>query len=295
MYVSDLIGVTTKGHHNFEFVDIFLNDDNEIFIDPLEIERGTSDWHKASQVTMSSYFDNLFVCMRSSNAPSYSEVFTNASEINATKLGYGNGRNGKGKTARGLQESFSGLNLLANEVATINRPEDLLLLVRGFDKDCMSDLLTNILQGLLNSFTSDQMKQYGIPPDTENKLTFWCPISNDWKIELRSCWLYEGKELLLVPKSIVRKNFIFSVNQYVQSVIIERIRNEKNWFDMTKKDITDNLPKRDECWRYDLAIDYTKRHPDALLEYHKLLPSRYRERGNISDSELDKIVYRNIA
>lgn len=38
-YISDVWQLKQKGHENFEFVDVAVNDDNLLFIDPCLIER----------------------------------------------------------------------------------------------------------------------------------------------------------------------------------------------------------------------------------------------------------------
>ncbi len=50
-----------------------------------------------------------------------------------------------------------------------------------------------------------------------------------------------------------------------------------------------------ENWRYDQAVNYTTRNPDALDEYHDFLPTSYsQEHGCMSDDELDYLVYQSV-
>ena len=81
-------------------------------------------------------------------------LLSHAGEQNATRLGYGNGDNGKGNTADGLLEIFQPLEQLISSIRTIGKAEDLPLLIPGFAEDGMSDLLTNILHECLNEFTT---------------------------------------------------------------------------------------------------------------------------------------------
>lgn len=43
-YISDVWQLKQKGHENFEFVDVAVNDDNLLFIDPCLIERWNNAW-----------------------------------------------------------------------------------------------------------------------------------------------------------------------------------------------------------------------------------------------------------
>lgn len=291
MYISNYLKLGVKGHSNFEFVDVFLNSDNRLFLDPCLIERGSSHWDRKAVALVDSFFDELYKKIRLEET-SPRELFAHAHEQNATKLGYGNGQNGKGKTAEGLDICLQNLYDLARAIPTISRAQDIPVLIEGFAEDCMSDLLTNILHEHLNSFTASQMEKYNRKPDGEKSFFTWNDKIKCWEKVARPCWLHKGKELLLVPKWIVRKNFLFGVRQYLNRVILERIRDENGWHDTSKKDIRNNLPRNSEHWEYEAVVDYTKEHPDTLNDYHKRLPSYYGEAGGcMTDEELDIAVY----
>ncbi|MEM5767330.1 MAG: hypothetical protein AAGU32_03430 [Bacillota bacterium] len=98
--------------------------------------------------------------------------------------------------------------------------------------------------------------------------------------------------VLLVPKWIVRKNFLFKAHQYLYSVIVERIRKKNGWDDLKKIDIWNTLPRVSEHWEYDTVIAYTREHPEALSEYHDHMPRFYgRTKGHMTDQDLDSAVY----
>ena len=97
---------------------------------------------------------------------------------------------------------------------------------------------------------------------------------------------------MLVPKWIVRRNFLFKAHQYLYGVIIERIRRENGWDDLTKANIWSNIPRLSEHWEYEKVISYSKDHPEALCEYHDRMPRYYnRANGHMSDLSLDYAVY----
>ncbi len=290
MYVSNYLNINS-GHANLDFVDVFLNSDNKVFIDPCLIEKATDPWSQSARLYMNNFFDCLFKNMREYNICANS-LLAHSHEQNATKLGYGNGENGRGKTAQGLRDSFSNLSSLVHNIPTITRAQDIPVLVEGFAEDFMSDLLTNILHAPLNSFTSEQMKKYERKPDTEKAFWTWNCETSTWEQVIRPCWLYKEKELLLVPKWIVRKNYLFKAHQYLFGVIIERIKRENNWDDLTKTDIWSNMVRNSKHWEYDAVIDYTIEHPETLSEYHSKLPKYYnRAHGCMSDEDLDQAIY----
>lgn len=106
IFISDYLGVKMKGHQNYEFVDAFLNGDNRLFIDPCMIEGAEDPWCKNAANIMKAFFDCLFDGLREKTLYT-SGLLSHAGEQNATKLGYGNGYNGKGKTAEGLWDALA--------------------------------------------------------------------------------------------------------------------------------------------------------------------------------------------
>ena len=136
------------------------------------------------------------------------------------------------------------------------------------------------------------MKSRDIPADGKKTFWTWDTVSNTWHQVTKESWFYKGKELLMVPKWIVRKNYLFKAHQYLCGVIIERMQTEKGWEDMKKTDVLHNMPKYNEHWEYETVIQYSKEHPDALEEYHKRIPKYYsRAHGIMTDEELDVAIY----
>ncbi len=291
MFISEFLRADNKGHENFEFVDVNLDSDTPVFIDPCLIEKDNTSWCADASKKIDSFFDGMYTEFRHGDIRK-SGLFNHAGEQNATKLGYGNGFNGKGKTAEGLADSLSGLKLLAKDIPTISCIQDMSVFVEGVAEDCTSDLITNILHGHLNDFTADQMEKYGCRPQGEKNIWTFDHVNKEWIQEVRPCWEYNGSEILLVPKRIVRKNYLFHPHQYLYSVIIERIRRENGWDDLTKHDIWDNLSKTGEHWEYSKVRSYSREYPDAVTEYHEKIPYYYgKKNGTMSDQDLDSVVY----
>lgn len=290
-FVSEYMGIPYLGHQHFDFVDVRLNQDNKLFLDPCLIELGQDTWCKNAADTMQKFFDCLFTAIRTETLHT-SGLLTHAHEQNATKLGYGNGQNGKGKTASGLYDSLFPLFALVHQIPTIAKAEDIPLLVQKFAEDNLSDLLTNILHEELYQFTAKQMALYGCPPQRDITYYTFNAKECDWTSITRPSWLYNGKELLLVPKSIVRKRYLFNPRQYLSLIIIERMMEINDMKDMRKVDIIENIPKPSKDWLYKKVISFSKNHPEALTKYHELLPCRYSDKRNIKDDAfLDKLIY----
>ena len=296
-YVSDEWELGLKGHKNFDFVDVNLLNDNLLFIDPCLLEGWQSSWAKKASLTMHNFFTELFKAYQENSHPLKIALLCHSGEQNATKLGYGRGDNGKGNTAMGLIHDFKPLERLIHEINTIGVSQDIPVLIPGFAEDGMSDLLTNIIHDKLNEFTLEQMRLWKIEPNGTGKFWSWNMETSQWQTIDRPCYVYKGKEFLLVPKKIVRKNFLFGTGQYFGRIILERYRVEQGLWDgkgkpLPKLVVARNIQRDEKHWMYGFTIDYTKQHPDALMDYHNRMQSFYGEYGmGMTDDDLDAVIY----
>ena len=295
-YVSNYWNNGVKGHLHYKFIDVAVNDDNLLFIDPLLIEIAGDGWCQEANTTIKSFFDEFYKAYREEDMVQKKALLSHAGEQNGTRLGYGRGDNGKGNTVNGLLDIFASLERLLPVISTLEKAEDLPLLIPDFAEDGLSDLLTNILHEQLNNFTLQQMKKYGV--ESNESLSFWTwDVKNlCWKKMERPSYCVDGQELLVVPKHIVRKNYLFSTSQYFNRIILERIREEGGYMNgnkpIPKKEIVKAKRFSGEHWQYDESISYTKKNNAALNEYHYKLPHFYAENGGaMEDEELDELIY----
>lgn len=301
IHISDVWNLSVKGHTNFEFVDIAVNDDTKLFVDPCLMRKSKVPLvQKANQET-ESFFDAFYQAYKTGNTKAKKDLLAHAREENATKFGYGNGFNGKGNTTHGILQDFKPLEELIASIPNISEPEDLPVLLPGFAEDGLSDLLTNIIHEELSEYTLQQMNKYGITPNAKAHFYSWNGETKKWKKIDMPAFFYNNKEILLVPKDIVRKNYLFSTAQFFKRVILEHLREEGNYRDINgnyypKSDVMRTLQKQhtseDKHWIYRETIAYTKRKNQVLDEYHGKIDSFYLENGDaMTDEELDSAVY----
>lgn len=299
-FISDYFNNGLKGHYNYNFVDVAVNDDNLLFIDPVLIELAKDQWCNDANATIQSFFDEFYEAYRNNDVQRKIVLLSHAGEQNGTRLGYGQGDNGKGNTAKGLLDIFMPLENLLNKISTIRKAEDLPVLIPDFAEDGLSDLITNILHDHLNSFTMQQMKQYGIESNGLANFWTWSQTKGDWIRVERASYYIEGQEVLLVPKQIVRKKYLFSTNQYFNRIILEHMREEGGHMDgkkpIPKKDVVKAKRFSGEHWQYRESVSYTSKNNNVLEEYHDKLSSFYFENGNsMSDEDLDETIYGDVA
>lgn len=298
MFISDFLEMK-KGHTNYNFVDARLTRDTKLFIDPCLIRISKTPFSNEAIQTMEDYFDYFFNLYK--NNCSHADklaLFEHAHEINATKLGYGNGRNGKAKTPEGMLETFESLEKLFKKGVCISDPIDLPIFIGNFAEDCLSDMITNILFKCLNQYTVEQLSPYGIPLKKANqKYHYWDINTHSWVVSNDQVTQINGNDILLVPKDIVCKRYYYNAEQYFRMIVSTRLQKKLTTFDQStgkqiiprKKDIKkDELKVHGNIKEVDIA--HTGNHPDTLEEYHSLMPNKYAGR-NMSDEELDRIVY----
>lgn len=296
--VSELLEIQNPNHALIDFVDINVRDDQKLFIDPCLLSLNRNDWCNNAEVIVNSFFDEFYKAYREDNYRRKIELLAHSREVNCTKLGYGNGVNGHGNTAEGLSKVFKGLEKLIKDINSISNVIDLPVLIYGFNEDGLSDMITNIIHKQLNDYTLAQISLYGKYPNSEDEFYTWDISSKTWVLIKEPCYEYNGKKILLTPKRIVRKKYVFSADHFLRSVILEREKNAsaqindkgKTVYTTTKKDLIKKIEKKDEHWRYKYVVERSKKEPQLLNEYHATIKSLYIGK-QLDDSELDKLIY----
>lgn len=214
--ISHIINQPT-GHQNFDFIDIDLDKDNMLFLDPCLIEVGTSSFCRKANHVMQDCMDHLVNLYRNYVDDRIKLAFyDHMHELNYTKLGYGNGKNGKAKTAWGMLETLQGIQELVDKNINISKPIDIPILIKGFAEDCMSDMLTNMLFNELNSFTLNQCEKYGLTTQRCRDICYyWCADHHEWKRFQGDVLYVDGQLILMVPKEIVRRSYYYNTEQFL--------------------------------------------------------------------------------
>lgn len=293
-HISDLWNLDIVGHQDIDFIDINVDGDIKLFIDPCRIEISRHPVAEKCRTTLASYFDLFFQAYSKNDIFLQQRVLSHAREQNCTHLGYG--YPGKGNTQSGLRKKLAALPILIQRVRTMSKPEDLPVFLTDFAEDGLSDLLTNILHDDLNEYTFQQMEQHGISPNGRTQFYTWDIASQNWILVTRPCYMVDGYPIMLVPKEFVRPQYLFSTDQYFKRIILEYIRSEGGGIGadgklIPKSQFYKHIPHDTPDWLYQHALQYTEDHPELLLAYHQKLPGFYLDNDWLSDDCLDQIVY----
>lgn len=87
-FISDYFNNGLKGHYNYNFVDVAVNDDNLLFIDPVLIELAKDQWCNDANATIQSFFDEFYEAYRNNDVQRKIVLLSHAGEQNGTRLGF---------------------------------------------------------------------------------------------------------------------------------------------------------------------------------------------------------------
>lgn len=84
---SNSFGITIRGHKDIEFVDIPVDTDVELFIDPNLIEASSDSFSAECSSLITSYFDTVFDSCRNNDIGVLKSLISHCREVNDTHLG----------------------------------------------------------------------------------------------------------------------------------------------------------------------------------------------------------------
>lgn len=304
------------GHSSIDFIDIDIVNDTKLFIDPSLIEGSNDIWCNEASILINSFFNNVFECYGDTEEKErLMELLNYGHEPNETKLGLSESKSkGKGTSDEGLYQIFKDIYKrdLVNK-KLIEKPMDLCVFVHDFDKDRMSDLVTNILRKKLCDFTLMQCKKHNFDI-SDNEIN----IGKSWNYKLE-CWedvvsrvpLVNDEPILLVPKKIVRRNYIYSVNEYLNKKVLEhrqqyhvenntelaQLKYSKARGEYIAPPSKRTIREKEICETpsKDYVTEYTINNPELIIEFREEAKRRIKLGDyTLRDEELDELLYKEI-
>ncbi len=160
----------------FEFLNVHVERDNRLFIDPSAIRRGKDKYSRRADALLLGFFTEVLRCARSMSPADQAKglgLLQSLHEPNETRLGYSTRgtrghafSDGMGSELwgaivvnRAVHSSVLGASATI-QVTVMTRLEDVPLFIKGVDRDLISDLTTRIVFTVLAEFTSDMMVKY---------------------------------------------------------------------------------------------------------------------------------------
>ena len=183
-----------------DFVDVPLQTDIWLFIDPFAISQRIDPWSQRSHGTLVAFFQKVIDHIRAGRLTEARELLSHLQEPNEARFGLSKKRPaGAGIGPHQAQQLFDALkDSTAVKTGFLSSLEECELMIEGIGRDKISDLTTNIIKGHLVDYTQEQCKLHGIPLQTVALGACFNPNSLDWESKYVDLPVWKGKPVLLV-------------------------------------------------------------------------------------------------
>ena len=302
MKISRIFGIN-KSQAELDFIDVNIQRDKLLFVDPFLISNNADEWSLAASHTIQSFFQYVLNNIRSGNITAARQAFRHLHEPNDTCLGMSRGRpRGRGVGSDNAGDLFEAIrNSRAVETGLVTDIQDTTLFIDNIGRDKISDMTTNIIRKHLIEYTQAQadLWDFGLRPNT-NSGFYWDDAAADWRNELASMLVLQNRRILLVPKSAVSYFDEYTASNYHQHDVLDFLKSDhlrrntnlvrtrvhkdgtKTQY-VTKEDLKEKVLPLDKA----LLIDFSRTNP----EVYESFKARLRENSNpLSNEELDSTI-----
>ncbi len=275
-----------KSQYELDFVDIDINTDIPLFLDPFFISKCDFPFAIQAHRSLQSFFDILLFMLKENKISKAQELFSHLGESNEICLGFSRNRpQGKGLGPSDADKIFKSLRKSkAIETGVMEDIEDVRIFVSNIDKDKMSDMTANIIKKQLINYTQAQCKLWNIPLTSGvTSGYYWNRTTKMWENDYTEMLVADGRKVLLVPKRIVSYSREYTPQKYLQHFILNFLQHEQLRLNgpliqyrkdkkctpyVTKKSVRENIEKEspiDKNW----IVKFTSDHPDIFCNFRE--------------------------
>lgn len=263
-----------------DFVDIPLNTDLSVFLDPNAIKSLESSWGNELSSFLQTFFETVLKLIKNGEHTKAKSLLGSLNEGNEFHLGYSSGKSrGHGFGAESADTVWDALTKSKATTSGLLRDlEDTALLIHGIGTDMISDAVCNILRRPLIKYTQDMCKYYGIPltPNIASG-ALWNPQKEIWEQQLVDLPVTEYGKVILVPKILVRSSLSFQHDEYYRHYLLPQMQSEhlkhRSALVETLKDGSLRVTKKALMDKYGkdklAAVEQTILKPHVLDEYRE--------------------------
>jgi len=288
-----------KEQAELDFVDVDLQGDVPLFVDPFAISLRTDALSIQCHQTLIQYFARVVEAIRSGQVDLARELLSHLSEPNEIRFGYSKGRpQGAGIGENQSEDVFKFLlESTAVKTGFVQSLEECELLIPGISWDKISDLTTNVIRAHLADYTVQQCELLGIKTQETALPPVFDLATNGWVSRYFLLPIVSGLPVLLVPKVFARYHQAYDHRKYYRHFVLNYLRAEHleagTSLVRTLRNGRRTVFKRDlekifPCTKENL-FQFSRENPEVLKQYRSMLADIERGGGTaIVDPEQEK-------
>lgn len=265
-----------------DFVDIPLDTDIELFVDPYALSLESSPWFSECNNLVVDFFHLVVDSIAHGDLTRSRRLLANLREPNDTHLGMSSGRpRGNGIGGNQADQIFDRLSQSkAVKSGKLTDLADAELVIPGIGRDKISDITTNVIRRPLVEYTKQQCDLHGVSTRRIATGFCWDSIRADWVNGYAELPTYNDPRVLLVPKSAVRYDLAIEHPQYYRHFVLEFLQAEHidagTSLVVTLKNGKKRVHKKELEKEYplnkDFLFEFSEEHPEVLERYKDSLP-----------------------
>jgi hypothetical protein len=283
---SEFFGID-KTQAELDFVDVPVDGDILLFVDPFAISQRPDRWSQSCHDTIMSFFNQIVQTIRDGHPEAARRLLLHLHEPNETRLGFSQGRPcGAGiGPYQGFQLFEAFRDSSAVRTGFLGSLEESELMIEGISRDKISDLTTNIIRWYLAEYTKEQCVLLNVPIQRVPLAPYYSTDAGDWISDYFDVPIAAGQPVLLVPKIIVRYPPAYDHQQYYRHFVLEYLQAEhlsaNSSLVRTLKNGRRVVYKKDikaifRCTKENL-YRFSRDHPNVLQEYRAFLAELERQ------------------
>ncbi|MEI2732230.1 MAG: hypothetical protein V9G08_09580 [Dermatophilaceae bacterium] len=234
--ITQYYGIT----RSVPFLDVDVDDDNRMFVDPFKIRMGLgpATFARAANACTSSYFDEVTSAVVSGHPGHRArglDLLQHFEEPRETRLGMSkqgfDGHGGAEGVGQDIWDTLDGDASALVRVGVLHQIEDIPLFVPGIDKDITSDLTTRIIFEPLAEYTQDCITHFPELAGRTGIQTFtrqvWDPASRSWAQKALDLPTVDGSPLLLIPDEWCTRNLLLNATRLYETELLSYVQMER--------------------------------------------------------------------
>lgn len=307
MRVSEVLGLE-KSQFELDFVDIDIDGDLPLFIDPIYIAKANTPMINKMYSTLNNFFEYLMDLISTGNIAEAKNIFMNLNEVNDIHLGLSkNKARGNGIGEKYQKEIFDNILATAQKhEGLLNQIQDIKIFVQGIDRDRISDMVSNIIKKELIEYTKQQceLNNIKLTPGVQTGF-FWDATRKSWENKLDQMLVIDGKRIILVPRLIVSYAKEYTAGKFVQhfalnflqeqniinnTSLVQRYTNKKGktriW--VTKKSIRKKEKEEGKKIDKEWIANFAQKNPKIFNDFNESVRNIKTE-GDINTDGINKV------